>query len=173
MDDDIKKFMIRQEDKNLKVSPVESVTSLERIFDSYKNLGMIAHRYCSFAFSQKDELSFNQNPCSSILVHNKVDAQWNFGTVDDADFALQVLTSGLSTVIANRHLIDTVPHNKQAGGLTDKPNHHGRHARFLQLVKDWPGGFSVKVDDSGKPKLVHHRIWSKFEQRPVPRKSKR
>lgn len=171
MDDDIRKFMIRVNDKNLKVDAATSVENIERLFLSYRNLAVIAHRYASFAFSQKQELSYNQNPCSSILLRNDLDAKWRKGTVDDADFALQVLSSGWSTIIANRQIIDTVPHNKQKGGLTDEhPQEDGRRARFIQLAKDWPGAFSVTTDKNGRAKLQHRRIWSSFEQRPIRKK---
>lgn len=170
MDDDIRKFMVRKNAKNVMVEPSTSICEVERIFDSYDGLGVIAHRYTSFAFAQTTDFTFNNNPCSSILLRNDLDAKWNKGTVDDADFALQVLAAGWSTLIANRQLIDTVPHNQQKGGLTDvSPNHDGRHARFLRLAEDWPGGFNVKVDDNGRAKLIHRRIWSKFEQRPIPK----
>lgn len=168
MDDDIRKFMKREDGKNVKVSAIQSILDTEAIFHSYKNLSMLAHRYTSFAFSYSAEFSFNQNPCTSILVRNSVPANWRKGTVDDADFALQVLTSGGTTLITNRHLIDTLPHMKQSGGLTDfELAGDGRHGRFIQLVKDWPGSFSIGQDKKGNAKLRHKRIWSSFPQRPV------
>lgn len=170
MDDDIRKFMRRIDDKNVKVDPVDSVLRVERIFKGHTNLAMIAHRYTSFAFSYKTDFSYNQNPCSSILLRNDVKAKWRKGTVEDADFALQVLNSGWSTIVTNRELIDTVPHMKQAGGLTDAAKAgYGRQVRFQKLVEDWPGCFSISVDDSGNAKLRHKRIWSSFPQRPTKR----
>jgi len=170
MDDDIRKFAIRKDNKNKKVEPYKAILPLEDIFDSYKGLAVIAHRYTSFAFAQKDKLSFNQNPCSSILVKNSVEAKWRKGTVDDADFALQILQQGKSTIITNRYLIDTVPHLKQSGGLTDLANQgQGRIVRFKQLIEDYPDWFKLGVKKDGTPKLVHCRVWSKFKHRPTKR----
>jgi hypothetical protein len=168
MDDDIRKFMIRKDNKNVKTTPSESVAALETAFDSYRGLGMIAHRYTSFAFAQKTEFGINQNPCSSFLLRNDLGATWHKGTVVDADYALQVLTSGWSTIIANLHLIDTIPPMKQSGGLTDSEYAgDGRFNRFTKLSEDWSGCFNVKRDKNGKAKLYHKRIWSSFKQRPI------
>lgn len=171
MDDDIRKFKVRQGDKNVDLNPRISVSNVEKIFDSYKDLSVIAHRYTSFAFSQTSDFTYNNNPCSSILLRNDVNALWKKGTVDDADFALQILAQGGTTIIANRQLIDTVPHNKQKGGLTDSTAaEDGRRARFVQLAKTWPDGFSIRTNEEGRAKLVHHRIWSSFPQRPTPKR---
>lgn len=173
MDDDIRKFMERVDNKNVKVSPSKSVAACEKTFDKYENLGMIAHRYTSFAFAQKTKFGVNQNPCSSFLLRNDLEAEWHKGTVVDADFALQVLHDGWTTLIANRELIDTIPPMKQAGGLTDSEYAgDGRFNRFTQLAQDWPGCFTVKRDKNGKAKLYHKRIWSSFTQRPIPVKAR-
>jgi hypothetical protein len=170
MDDDIRKFMRRVDSKNVKVTPADSVKTIEREFNRYTDLSMIAHRYTSFAFSQKTDYSFNQNPCSSFLLRNSLKAKWHKGTVVDADFALQVLYAKGTTIITNRELIDTIPPMKQAGGLTDSEYAgDGRFNRFTQLADDWPGCFTVKRDASGKAKLHHKRIWSSFPQRPTKR----
>jgi len=170
MDDDIRHFMVRQDSKNVKIHAEKSLLAVEKVFDSYKNLSVIAHRYTSFAFSQTTDFSINKNPCSCILLKNDVKAKWNKGTVDDADFALQVLSSGGTTMIANRQLIDTVPHLQQKGGLTDLAlAGQGRHVRFLQLAKDWPG-FTVKIDKNGRPRLYHGRVWAQFTQMPIKKK---
>lgn len=171
MDDDIRRFLVMEEGKKIKVSPHESIRNVEKIFDSFKNLDVIAHRYASFAFSFKEELSYNKNPCTSILVRNDVNASWNKGTVDDADFALQVLTQGGTTIITNRQVIDTVPHNKQKGGLTDNQAEDGRRARFERLMSDYPGCFRVKIKEDGRAQLLHLGVWSRFLQRPTPVKS--
>lgn len=173
MDDDIRKFMERVDGKNVKVTAAKSVKDVEQVFKSYKNLGMIAHRYTSFAFAQTKDLSINQNPCSSFLLRNDMEAKWNKGTVVDADFALQILFKGWSTIITNRLLIDTIPPMKQAGGLTDSEYAgDGRFDRFTKLAADWPNCFTVKRDKEGKAKLHHKRIWSSFEQRPIEKRSK-
>lgn len=171
MDDDIRKFMVRRDSKNIKVDAKKSVASVEKVFSAYANVGMVAHRYTSFAFAQKTEYSYNQNPCSSILLRNDLEAVWHKGTVDDADFALQVLNKDWVTIITNRELIDTVPHLKQEGGMTAIAKAgEGRKVRFIQLAKDWPGCFTVKDDKAGRPRLYHKRIWSSFPQRPVKNK---
>lgn len=175
MDDDIRKFMIRKDNKNTKVTPSYSIKAVEKVFDAYDDgpggLGMIAHRYTSFAFSCKTELSINKNPCSSFLLRNDMRAKWHKDTVVDADFALQVLNEGWSTLITNRHLIDTVPPMKQAGGLTDSEYAgDGRFNRFTKLSNDWPGCFTVKRDKDGKAKLYHKRVWLSFSQQPTKKK---
>ncbi len=170
LDDDIRKFMRRIDGKNTKVTPTACIKPLEKILDSYKGLSVVAHRYTSFAFAQKDKLSFNQNPCSSILVKNSVKAKWRKGTVDDADFALQILMSGSSTIITNRYLIDTIPHMKQKGGLTDVAlSGYSRKVRFMKLIEDYPDWFKLSEKPDGTAKLVHCRVWSKFKQRPTKR----
>lgn len=173
MDDDIKRFMVRKDDKNVLVEPATSVRAVERYFDAHDGLGAIAHRYTSFAFSYTTDYTYSNNPCSSQLLRNDMKAVWRKGTADDVDFALQVLTEGWATVIANRQLIDTVPHNKQKGGLTDtNPDLDGRRVRFEQLMKDWPDGFNIKIDETGWAKLIHRRIWGRFKQRPIPKGKK-
>lgn len=174
MDDDIRKFMMRRDNKNVKITARESLEHAEAVFRSYTDLSMLSHRYTAFAFAQKEEFSFNQNACSCILVRNSLEAKWKDDTIEDADFAMRVLTAGGTTITLNRNLIDTVPHLAQKGGLTDAAMQgNGRKVYYQQLAEDWPGAFSVKVDDTGKAKLIHHRVWSKFKQRPTPIKRKR
>lgn len=167
MDDDIKRFSIRRNEKNEKVTPIECIKPVEEMYDKFSGLGMIAHRYTSYAFAQTKDISFNQNPCSSFIVRNLLGPRWKQGTVVDADYAMKVLSAGWSTIIMNRYLIDTIPPMVQKGGLTDSEyKGNGRHFRFLQLATDWPNCFQVKVQEDGSSKLVHNRVWSSFKQRP-------
>lgn len=171
MDDDIRKFMIYKDGKKIAVSALKSIKAVEKEYDKYSNVGMIAHRYTSYAFAQKTDTSINKNPCSSFLLRNDMKAKWNKDTVVDADFALQILNQDWTTIIMNRELIDTVPPMKQAGGLTDSEYAgDGRFNRFTKLSEDWPGCFKVVRDEDGKAKLRHMRCWAKFTEQPKKKK---
>lgn len=168
MDDDIKGFFKRKEGKNKKISAARAIKKLEKIFDSYTNVAVIGHRHSAFAFSYSDKYSYNHSPSTCFLVKNGLGIKWRKNTIEDADYGLQVLTSGWTTLVTNRYIFSAVPHNKQKGGLsaTDSLN-DPIFKHYEKLASTWPLYYSVRTLETGHKKLVNHRAWSKFKHRPT------
>jgi hypothetical protein len=176
MDDDIKSFRIRANNKNIKVESNKVIRYIENECSKYLNVGIAAPIYTTFAFSQKNDFSYNRQGCSCVLVNNKVKATWRKGIVEDTDYSMQLLMSGAKTfnkferwtsIIFNRMLIETVPSFVQKGGCTDiEFSGGGRVKNTKGLLQAWPNVFKSKIKN-GVIHVLPSNIWRKFPQRPI------
>lgn len=166
-DDNIKSFRVRKNGKNVICSVSEVLSPVELFFHSHKNVGMACLRHTMFAFSQTKDLSFNQCMYSAFITVNNIGFYFRDKTIEDADYTLQVLSSGLCTVIFNRLLMEKITTGKMKGGNTEIS--HGGDGRLLRakmLCAQWPDCFSIRWKN-GLPKVHPLGVWSRFKQRPV------
>jgi hypothetical protein len=170
IDDDIKKFMIRNNGKNVISTAEHCLGLIEREVSKYSNVGAAAPIYSTFAFSKTTDHSYNGQVCSCVYLNNETSAEWRDETIDDTDYSMQMLADNhWVTILFNRLLIDTVPTLAQSGGLTDI---HYRRNIFAQrqnrLCELWKGCFKMNYK-GGRSRILPSSVWRKFPQRPKHR----
>lgn len=171
IDDNIKSFRVRRNNKNQKIEAGYCLTEVERYNDAHCNIGISGLCHTAFAFSHKTDYGFNKQVYSCVLVRNELPLWWRDGLVEDTDYSLQVLTLGDNnwcTVLFHRLLIEKAKTMSMKGGNTEiEYSENGRLIRSLGLQKQWPGAFKISKQ-YGRVKVLPSRIWRTFQQRPIP-----
>jgi len=170
IDDNIRSFKIRENNKNIKSSCLNCLLKVEDFIDKHNNIGISGLRHHIFAFSQKNDISLNHQIYSCALINNSLDVCWRDDLVEDTDYSLQVLCSDYCTVLFNRLLIEKIATMAMKGGNTEiSYSGNKRLERSLGLQKAWPDIFKV-TEQYGRYKVLPSRIWSKFKQELVLKK---
>lgn len=164
IDDNIKSFRKRIDNKNIKVNPFDMFIEIENFVSQYNNIGGAGLMHTAFAFAAKKDISINKQIYSCVLLNNSVDISYRKDVVEDTDYSLQMLSKGYSTVLFNRLLIDKATTLSMSGGNTEiEYGNDGRMKRSLGLQKHWPGWFQI-TEQYGRPKVKPSRIWRTFNQ---------
>tara|TARA_Y100000310_G_scaffold325015_1_gene387813 strand:+ start:1762 stop:2559 length:798 start_codon:yes stop_codon:yes gene_type:complete len=167
IDDNIRFFRKRIDNKNIKINPSENFTEVEEYLFSYKNIGALGLKHTMYAWSAKDSISFNQQIYSCGLFNNSLDIWWRDNLIEDTDYSLQILFKNYCTVMFNRLIMDKAASMAMKGGNTEiSHGGEGRRKRSEELQKQWPGIFEL-TEQYGRVKVKPNRIWQKFKQRPV------
>ena len=166
IDDNIKRFKKRVGGKNMIKSPHVILSEAESYVMKYKNIGIAGLKHAAFAFSAKEDYGINQQIYTCVLVNNHFDFKWRAGCVEDTDYSMQVLSSGLCTVLFNRLVMDKVTTLKMTGGNSEiEYGNQGRAKRAEGLQMLWPNIFKTKIDKDGQARVKPSRIWGKFKQK--------
>lgn len=170
IDDNIKGFKVRQNNKNVKSTAKYNLIRVENYINQYDNVGIAGLKHIAFAFSAKDEYTYNQQCPSCCLFNNEIESYWRDDVVEDTDFSLLVLTEGFSTILFNRLIMDKMEIKKLSGGCTDLyyKNDDIRNKRQRMLQQLWPETFEIKIK-KGISRVQPSKIWKTFQQRPIPK----
>jgi hypothetical protein len=167
IDDNVRAFKLREDNKNKKADPYNLLTYVEDYVDKFENIALASLTHVAYAFAQKTDIKFNRQAYMCFLCNNSVDAEFRKGVQVDTDYSMQVLTKNWCTVIFTRLLIDKVGTGKMKGGLAEiEYANGGRRARNLKLVELWHHAFKEEVMSNGKSRIKPSRVWSNFKQRP-------
>ena len=170
IDDDIKSFQIRKNNKNIKCDALDVLCPIEEYVRGFSNIGGAGLKHSLFAWSAKNEIDFNKQICSAGLFNNEVDASWRDGVIEDTDYSMQILTKGFCTVLFNRLIYDPPAVSSNEGG-NKASGYYDRYLSLLQGLqsfwKDENGNnlFTI-VEKKGEPRLKANRVWIRFTQRP-------
>ena len=171
IDDDIKNFLRRIDNKNIRCDPLDVLIPIENYIKDFNNIGIAGAKHSLFAWSAKNEIDFNKQICTCGLFNNSVDANWREGVIEDTDYSMQVLSKGYCSVLFNKLLYEPPPVGTNSGGNRAA----GHYDKYLNLAKglqsawkDENGGdlFSI-VEKNGEPRIKPNRVWVKFKQRPL------
>lgn len=175
MDDDIKRFMIRdtESQSNKECDPRDVIWEIEEYVNRHKNIATACPIYTTWAFSASKPMSFNKTCATVILTDHRVNAVQRKGVFEDVDFNAQCVSMTTPdnepwcTVSFNRLLIDTIPTGKQSGGCTEiEFGGDMRIQKAKQLMAYWPNQFSYSTKN-GAFKLIQSAAWRKYTQRPI------
>lgn len=168
-DDDIKFFSERIENKNIKSNP-NILSKIENYVSNYSNIALSGCRDAVFAWTLKDELSYNKQIASALLINNNNNLYWNKDIIEDTDYALSCLYAGYCTVIFNRILYSKKPDNIGVGGQNSMYiNYKNREDLERNLIKKYYPHFRLRLNKKlNIYKVAPSNIWSKFNQRPIP-----
>lgn len=167
LDDDLR-FKKRINNKNVPYNPIEMFCEVENYIDRHSNIGLAGLRNSVFAFSQKNDIAYNKQIASCVLVNTNTKCKYRKDTIEDTDYSMQILSEGYCTIIFNRLLYDNPPQGKVRGG--NSVIHHSKITELQKnLVKTWDNCFQVEyLEGKSVPSRIKpSRIWQTFEQRPV------
>jgi hypothetical protein len=172
IDDDIRGtcFSINAKETNLPITQALSVA--ESCVQSYENIGSIGLRHMAFSRTEKHTIGFNKIVYTIQLLKTDTDICFRDNTIEDVDYTLQLLNKGFCTVVLNRLLFKAPSTGSEVGGNTEIE--HTREKRLLRAQNTanyWPEAKWKIKDTSVGAKLGSTRIWSTFEQRPVPKEN--
>jgi hypothetical protein len=172
IDDDIRGtcFSINAKETNLPITQALSVA--ESCVQSYENIGSIGLRHMAFSRTEKHTIGFNKIVYTIQLLKTNTDIYFRDNTIEDVDYTLQLLNKGFCTVVLNRLLFKAPSTGSEVGGNTEIE--HTREKRLLRAQNTanyWPEAKWKIKDTSVGAKLGSTRIWSTFEQRPVPKEN--
>ena len=163
-DDDVIDIKIREQDKNISINPYLILEQIEDYVDKYNNIAVAWLRDITYAWSQKDILSFNKLVTSTFLVNNAVDVRFQNNVIWMNDWCLQVLLKWYCTVLFNRLIHHKKPDQKFPWGLNCskltpyrilQQNLVNKYSKYMKMtVKNW------------EPRIAASRIRLLFKQRP-------
>lgn len=88
LDDNIKSFKRRVNNKNIPYNPKKLLAIAERYCDRYSNVAIAGLCYTNYAFAKKNKVDVNKQPCSCFLVRNDLKNKWRPELMEDTDYAL-------------------------------------------------------------------------------------
>jgi hypothetical protein len=169
MDDNIQSFAIRQGGSNNKCEASDAIKLIESTVNQFVGIGAAGMKHQVFAWSEKNDIGYNRQVYTSMLLSTKPDSSFRDGLIEDADYNLQILFDGYSVVLFNRVVMNKITSMKMQGGNTEISHANGgREKRAIATQAQWPDVFKLKESKDG-PRLAPSRIWSSFLQRPVPK----
>lgn len=172
-DDNIRKFDRLNLGKRTEATALEALKTCEIFSEKFCNLGITAFNYRYFVTKEtKKPFTINTHAYSGMLIDNSLKFRWRLKYNEDVDLCLQVLDSGLCTILLNAFLIDKISTTvKLKGGNQDElyknndPMKKALKSRSLEQV--WPQYVKV-VYRFGRP---HHFVdWRKHFKQPLLKK---
>jgi hypothetical protein len=170
LDDNIKGFDRLTDGKRQRV-PVRNVLSVvEQTVSWFDGIGAATPCNTMWMFAQagKPPITYNRTISCAMLLNNTTSARFRSGMPVDADYTLQMLAAGWSTVVITHlgyHKTDT---GKMQGGLTETEYQgDGRDRRMETLIETWPNVYKMKRTADGRPRLGPPNL-RRYQQRPTP-----
>lgn len=143
-----------------------ALAASEKFVDRYENVGIAGLNYTMFAHSGSSELPpfyLNVHVYSCLLIQNDLPQRWRGRYNEDTDLCLQVLSSGLCTVLFNAFLIDKVSTMTMRGGnMTELYKGDGRLKMARSLERQWPYVVATKRRFQ-RPQHVVRGAWRGFD----------
>lgn len=167
IDDNIKSFALRQDDKNVKCNAGDALAIIEATVDEFDGIGAAGMKHQAFAFAERNDIGYNRQVYTCMLLSTEPPARFRDGLIEDADYNLQILFDGYSVLLFNRVVMNKTTSMVLKGGNTEISHANGgREKRAIATQAQWPDVFSLKESKDG-PRLAPSRIWSTFQQRPT------
>ena len=164
LDDDLYHLAIFNKGKEIKKTPNEILGLIEQFTDKYNNVGLSGPSSNAFAGFQKKPFRLNQQICNCVLVNNDIPYRWRIKGGHDTDMSIQVLKSGLCTILLNSFVFKMAPTGINEGGnqteLYDE-NVSKRLGELFTLHPELPIKTSNKFD---RIRYDTKRVWRLFKQ---------
>lgn len=172
MDDDMKYFTTRVNEKNVRTDILAVVSIVEAITKLYSNVGISGITSNAFAFSKPRKVQANRLAYGVVLVNNEIEQFWRPDTVEDWDYTLNMLEAGYCTLAFNHVNFVTPGTGTNAGGnqMTDWETKEKRKEFYTKFAAMWPDNFEcrpIKNDKTSKGYKLHHksRFFQKYDQK--------
>jgi hypothetical protein len=171
VDDNIFKFMRLNNNKRIQCRSSNFFKILEDFVDRYENIGLAGFNYQNFAHDRVEMPPFKINTriYSCILIDNKLPFRWRGKYNEDTDLSINVLKSGLCTILFNALLIDKTGTGRNIGGNQDIYNETNKRKEFAESLQKFHPDI-VKI--TWKFNRWHHSVnYSVFNQKLKRKKS--
>ena len=144
-----------------------ALACVEDFADRYTNLALVGLNYQFFVVPSGNAkippFWHNVHVYSAILIQNDLPFRWRGRYNEDTDLSLQVLSSGLCTVLINTFMIQKVATMTMKGGNTaDLYRDDGRAKMARSLERMWPGVVTTKRRFK-RPQHVIKNQWRGFD----------
>lgn len=141
------------------------ITNVEDFTDRYSNIGLSGFNYQTWVRNGNAKpFVTNVHVYSATLVNNRMPFKWRLYYNDDTDLCLQVLDSGLCTVLFNTFLVSKMRTMTVKGGnASDLYSGDGRLVMARSLEEVWPQYVETKMR-FGRPQHVVKENWKMFKQ---------
>mgnify|MGYP003131623790 CR=1 FL=1 len=164
IDDNIRK--IYKFDKG-KANPVDALTALsesENFVDQYRNIAIAGLKSKAYGFNITAPYKINQQVYCCVLVQNDTDLFWRTKTpCEDTDYSLQVLASGLCTLLIQVYQIDKIRTGAMKGGNSTHYANDGRVQRVRELQRLWGDNIVKLTRRYGRPQQNLSHVWAKYK----------
>lgn len=179
IDDKVGKFFKRNEANDMVPQTIkEFVLGIEKEFDSYSDLIVHGPGVTAFARKFSNDITYSTFPYSCWLQRTGGMPNFRAETLDDVDYALQLLTRGDCIMRSNIYLRNTCTSGSVKGGnsvVSDSSRNalNQKVAKVVEYFSDYLDLDKTKRKDGVwdvKPKKRYSLL---FPQRPTPIKGKR
>lgn len=165
-DDNISFVCQRIDAKRKKCNSGDAIEKIEEFVDRYDNIAISGMNYRFFVpdFKKYPPFVRNVHVYSNLFIKNDLKFRWRGRYNEDTDLCLQVLSSGLCTVLFNAFLINKMGTMTMKGGNSDELyKGDGRLKMANSLKRMWPGVVDVKRRFK-RPQHVINKNWRMFDQ---------
>ncbi len=167
LDDNIGQVRRLYQGKRIPCSSGPAFRAVEDFCDRYENVAIGGLNYQMFVTPTSPPFRRNVHVYSGLLIRNDVPFRWRLRYNEDTDLCLQVLTSGLSTVLVSLFMIDKKATMTMKGGNTDDLyGGDGRLRMARTLEATWPDIVDVNWRYG---RAAHIVDWNRFTH-PLVRK---
>jgi hypothetical protein len=161
LDDNIRYVRRSYHGRRIPCDSGPAFAAVEDFTERYENVAVAGLNYQMFGYRGVPPFTRNTHVYSCLLIDNALPFRWRGRYNEDTDLCLQVLASGLCTVLVNVFLIHKMPSMKMRGGNTDELYAgDGRLRMARSLERLWPGVVTVSRR-YGRPQ--HVVDWHKFD----------
>jgi len=170
LDDNIRNIYRKYKTNRVRCNAIPAFIACEDFTDRYTNIGISGMNYSMFAVPKKQPPFYlNNHVYSCLCIDNSLDLRWRGRYNEDTDLCLQVLASGLCTVLFNAFLINKMRTMTMKGGNSSQLYQgDGRLTMARSLERMWPG--VVTTDRRyGRPQHVVKDSWRKFDTQLIRR----
>jgi len=170
LDDNIKGFDRLVDGKRVRVGARGVISIVEQTVSWFDGIGAATpcNTMWMFAADGKPSVSYNRTISCAMLLNNSTDARFRTGPPVDADYTLQMLHAGWSTVVFTHLAYHKTDTGVMSGGLTETEYaNDGRDRRMQILVDTWPGVYKIRRTKDGRPRLGPANL-RRYKQRPIP-----
>jgi hypothetical protein len=162
LDDNIRRVYRLWKGRRIPCESGPGFRQIEDFTDRYENIGISGMNYKMFGLPNLSAYFINSHVYSCLLIRNDLPQRWRGRYNEDTDLCLQVLGSGLCTVLCNVFLADKLPSMTMKGGNTDELYlNDGRLEMAQSLERNWPGVVTV---DRRWQRPQHVVDWRRFKQ---------
>jgi hypothetical protein len=122
LDDNINGFYCLNHNQKPKIKTFNPFSVVEKFTDAYRNVGLSGMNYEFFVMRLNAHAPYTLNTrvYSCILIDNSLPFRWRGRYNEDTDLSLNVLKSGLCTVLFNHIVAKKIVTMKMKGGNTDQ-----------------------------------------------------
>tara|TARA_R100000995_G_C3483088_1_gene125292 strand:- start:263 stop:1144 length:882 start_codon:yes stop_codon:yes gene_type:complete len=163
-DDNIRAVKRKYKKTRIYCNSVPAIRACESFIDRYTNIGIGGMNYTCFAVSNtQPPFYLNNHVYSCLCIDNSLPFRWRGRYNEDTDLCLQVLSSGLCTVLFNAFLIEKMRTMTMKGGnMAQLYQGDGRLTMARSLERVWPGVVSTNRR-FGRPQHVVKNSWRHFD----------
>lgn len=171
LDDDIRRYLILPDGKKEPTTARNALTLIEDVAENIANFGIASPISFVFAYKERVTLAFNKTCYDTVLVNNETPIRWRDHIVEDLDYALQCLESGLVTLSFKKLAIDTFATGSIKGGNQENAfaSNEARRKTCERTAALWPDRLEAKELKTKRGWTMGHKgkLYARYTHDPI------